>query len=593
LVIGKNPWQSHGLARARDVINAIRKDPKRSLVVIDPRRSETAARADYHLAVKPGTDAWCLAALVAILVQEQLDDQDWVGRHCVGADEVRAWFRQVDVATCAHHCGIAPDQLYAVARRIAKASSVASIEDLGVQMNHHSTLNSWLHRLIWLLTGNFGIRGGNNTPVPYLGLGEASKGDVGPRRLNPYKTSPVLGSKVIIGLIPCNNIPDEILTDHPNRFRALIVESGNPVHSLADSPRMRAAMRALDFSVVIDVAMTETARQADYVLPAASQYEKTENSFFNLEYPRNSFHLRKRLFPPLEGTLVEAEIHTRLLEALGAMDNAWIRPLSLLARHNRAAFAAAFLLRAARDKAFFAVAANVLYRTLGPTLPDDRPEAAVHWVLSLMYSRKFKRYAANAGFRGLLAGEKLFRAILDSPSGLVFADAGDYHNSFRQIRTPGGKIQLWIPELVDELRSLSAGPPPGNPDFPLILSAGERRDETSNCIIRNPSWDTKGRLGLLRIHPEDARTCQVTEGDRVRLETPARAVEAVVTLTDSLQAGHISLPNGTGLEYPDEQGRCVRHGVAPNELTHTADRDPIAGTPWHKHVPARIEALAD
>ncbi|MBN0231501.1 molybdopterin-dependent oxidoreductase, partial [Pseudomonas aeruginosa] len=94
------------------------------------------------------------------------------------------------------------------------------------------------------------------------------------------KRSPVANAKIIIGLIPCNVIPEEILTDNPKRYRAMLVETGNPLHSLADSQRMREAMRALELSVVIDVAMTETARHADYVLPAASQLEKAEATFF-------------------------------------------------------------------------------------------------------------------------------------------------------------------------------------------------------------------------------------------------------------------------------------------------------------------------
>ena len=86
-------------------------------------------------------------------------------------------------------------------------------------------------------------------------------------------------------MFPSAAIPDAVLTDDPNRFRAAIIESSNPVHSLPDSPRMREAMAALDFSVVIDITMTETAQCADYVLPAPTQYEKYECTFFNLEFP--------------------------------------------------------------------------------------------------------------------------------------------------------------------------------------------------------------------------------------------------------------------------------------------------------------------
>jgi hypothetical protein len=125
------------------------------------------------------------------------------------------------------------------------------------------------------------------------------------------RRTPVTGSRVIGGLTPCNVIPEEILTDHPKRFRAMLVESANPAHSLADGPRMREALAALDLVVVIDVAFTETARLAHYVLPVASQFEKAEATFFNFDFPENYFHLRKPLLEPLPGLFSEAELHAR------------------------------------------------------------------------------------------------------------------------------------------------------------------------------------------------------------------------------------------------------------------------------------------
>lgn len=598
--IGKNPWQSHGFAKARHVINDIRKDPARSMIVIDPRRSETAERADIHLAIKPGSDAWCLAALVAILVQDNRIDHEWVAQHTSGADAILPHFKDIDISDYAAACGVPEEQLRLAANTIADAASVSVFEDLGMQQNLHSTLSSYIQRLIWLLTGNFAKRGTNNTPIPFLALNEASKGGVGKRKEDPNKPgaskpaakkqSPVLGSKIIIGLIPCNNIPDEILADHPNRFRAMIVESGNPVHSLADSQKMRQAMRALDFSVVIDVAMTETAREADYVLPAASQFEKYENTFFNLEFPRNGFHLRHPLFEPLPGTLIEAEIHTRLLEALGELKKRDLWLLKRAAKLNRALFASAFFAYISANKKQFNYAPNILYRTLGETLPKGAAAAAVYWVVSHLYINSNRQYAARAGFKGLLAGEKLFAAILDSPSGVIYADAGDYSESLKRVRSATGKINLHIPELIPELDKLKAGFQPENSDYPLILSAGERRGETTNTIIRNPAWDKKNKIGTLRISPQDAATHNLKDGDTVTLTTKRASLQVPVEVTDTMRPGHISLPNGTGIEYDDGSGNLLQKGIAPNELTASEDKDIIAGTPWHKHIPARIEA---
>ena len=230
--------------------------------------------------------------------------------------------------------------------------------------------------------------------------------------------SPVLGAKVIGGLIPCNVLPEEILADHPNRYRALIVESGNPVNSVADSQRMREAMRALEVSVCIDVFMTETARQSDYVLPAATQFEKFEATFFNFEFPQNVFHLRRPVLDPPEGPLPEPEIHARIVEALGLLDPTVVEALRSAAERNREEFAAAFAEATTADPKLAAVAAVLLYRTLGATLPHGAAAAASLWPMAIRCAQVNPDGVARAGFgSGADAGDRLFDAIVDSPSG--------------------------------------------------------------------------------------------------------------------------------------------------------------------------------
>jgi anaerobic selenocysteine-containing dehydrogenase len=596
LFIGKNPWQSHGFARARVLLRELQKDPRRALIVIDPRRSETAEMADYHLAIKPGTDAWCLAALAAIIVQEDLVAHAWVAEHTTGYERIEPVLRNIPVTRYAASCGVDEDLLRRVARRIAQAQSVSVFEDLGMQMSRHSTLGSYLQRLLWILTGHYARRGTNNAPVPFLSLAKASKGEtgLGGAKAGPRveRRSPVANAKIIIGLIPCNVIPEEILTDHPKRYRAMLIESGNPVHSLADSQRMRQALRALELSVVIDVAMTETAREADYVLPAASQFEKAEATYFNLEFPRNTFHLRQPLFEPLPGTLPEAEIHARLIEAMGESSERDYRPLRRALRLGRAAFTLAFLWAAARNPRVARYAAVVLYRTLGPTLPKGMESAAALWGVAQLYVQGNRKAAARAGFGGFapLAGEKLFRAILDRPSGVVYADS-EYADSWRAIKLAGHKINLHIPELLPELAKIEHEPLRRDDEYPFVLSAGERRSDTSNTAVRDAGWHRKGRYGALRISPQDAQTLGCADGDALRLSTRRASVEVAVEVSPMMQPGHISLPNGVGLDYRASDGTVVRKGTPPNELTDSSQRDFLAGTPWHKHVPARLERL--
>jgi anaerobic selenocysteine-containing dehydrogenase len=596
--LGKNPWQSHGFARTRATLRDIQNDPNRAMVVIDPRRTETAKMADYHLAVKPGTDAWCLSALSAILVQEKLVAYTWLAAHTTGFSDVETALATIDIARYAKVCGVEDTLLRSAARRIAQAKSVSMIEDLGVQMNVHSTLNSYLNRLVWLLTGNYGKPGANNAFVPLLNLSnsnrltpqKAGKGKpVAPRK---WTHSPVTNSKVIMGLIPCNVIPDEILTEHPKRFRAMFIESSNPVHSLADSQRMRQALRALECSVVIDVAMTETARQADYVLPASSQFEKAEATFFNLEFPRNGFQLRQPHLTPRPGTLPEAEIHARLLEALGELNNANYAFLRVAARMGYTAFGLAFAWQSLRDKKVARYAPVVLYRTLGQSLPTDLAPAASLWGLSQLYVRAQPAAAKGAGFGGpkLLGGNRLFDAMLKSPSGIIFA-VSQYSDSWEAVKLPDHKINLHIKEMLDELATIDRKLPPHRPDYPFILSAGERRPETSQTSIRNPDWMKKGSFGVLRIHPQDAAALGCAEGDWIQLRTPRGCAQAPIEMTDELQPGHVSLPNGHGLDYHRADGTLDRRGASLNELTNTEDRDPFAGTPWHKYVPVHLERL--
>jgi anaerobic selenocysteine-containing dehydrogenase len=584
LFVGKNPWQSHGFPHARITLREIAADPNRTLIVIDPRRSETAELADVHLQVRPGADAFCLAALLAVLVEEDLLDHGFLREHAENTEPVLAALRAVAIGEFCGRAGVPEERVRWVARRLGNAASVAIMEDLGIQQAPHSTLNSYLERLLYLLTGNFAKPGTMNIHTRMASLGGGSSAG---------RTSPVGGHRIITGLIPCNVIPDEILTDHPRRFRAMLVEATNPAHSLADGRRMRAALEALELLVVIDVAMSETARRAHYVLPAPSQFEKWEATFFTLEFPRNVFHLRRPILDPLPGTLPEPEIHRRLVRALGALSDEDLAPLHEAAARGRADYAKAFLAALAERPHLGGLAPVVLYETLGPTLPDGAAAAALLWGLAHTCAQTYPDSVRRAGFDGdaFEQGEALFEAILASRSGVVFT-VDEYEDSWRRLATADRRVNLTIPELLDELASLRNEPAPApDPDFPFVLSAGERRSSTANTIFRDPAWRRKDAHGALRMNPDDAARLGITPGGRARLTTRRGSAEVVVEPTDALQPGHVSLPNGLGLDFPGEDGTPVVTGVAPNELTASDERDWLAGTPWHKHVRARIESV--
>ena len=581
LFLGKNPWFSHGIPRARVTLKAIAKDPKRKMIVVDPRRSKTAELADIHLQVRPGRDAWLLAAMVAILVEDNLLDRPFLTDHTAGLDDVVEAFSAVPIAEYCAWAGIPEAKVREAARMIGEAESVATAEDLGVQMSPHSTLVSYLHRLVWLLTGNFGKPGTHFAPTPLLAIADGKH----------KRDSPVVGARMIGGLVPCNVIADEILTDHEKRYRAMIVEAANPAHSLAESPQVRKALSSLDTLVVIDIAMTETARLADYVLPASTQYEKAEATFFNFEFPSNYFHLRAPLMEAPEGPLPEAEIHARLVEALGVLDTAIVDELRSAAESGRDAFTALFIQKVAFNPQLMGLASVLLYRTLGPSLPAGLEEGAVLWGLALRFASQQAESVARAGFDGanpMVVANQLFDAILEARSGVIVS-VGEWSEVMTQLNTPDGKIHLALEDMLEESAKLSAGPPESQ--WPFVLSAGERRAFTANTILRDPHWRKKDANGALRMSPADAESLHVSAGDRVKLTTKSGSVIVTIEVNPMMQAGHISLPNGTGLASVEDHDDGAVGGVAPNELTSSDDRDPFVGTPWHKHVPARVESV--
>ena len=580
IFIGKNPWHSHGIPKARATLREISKDPERKMIVIDPKRTETADLADLHLAVKPARDAWLFAAIAATIVQQDMYDQDFLTKHVNDYEELFKALKSINIDAFANICGISREQIQETAQLIADSKRVAVLEDLGIQMNRHSTLVSYLQRLMWVLTGNFGRPGTHYLPLGFGAIGAGRRTGI----------SPVTGAPIIAGLIPCNSVAEEILTDHPDRFRAMIIESANPVHSLAESQKFRDAIAALDITVVIDVAMTETAMFADYVLPTANQYEKAEAAFFNFEFPDNYFQLREPLFAPPSSVLTEAEIHCRLAEAMGAVPQDVVDELNAALNQSRSAFQTKVFELMAGEPHLMGVAPALLHRTLGNHLPEKMRHGVGLWAQAMEFAMAHPDQVHQAGIEdtGDGLGWALFDKMISSPSGFTFSSE-DWQASWDRIA--GGSIKLNNKELIEEISILKEGEPTETSDeFPFLLSAGERRAFTANTIIRDPEWRKKDNHGALHIHPEDAARLNLGSGSTATLKTEVGEAMVEVELSDRMMRGHVAIPNGLGLYYPDENGNPVLTGVAPNELTSLSLRDKFAGTPWHKSVPVRIEA---
>jgi len=581
VVLGCNPWMAHGFQAARDAVNQIKKAPNRRMIVIDPRRTEVAEVADLHLQLRPGTDAFLLGAILATILRRGGEAAAFIAERTVGFEEVRDALLAVPVASWVEHAGVAIEDVERAVDMILAAPSMVVRVELGIQQSRHSTLNSYLEKLLYLLTGNFGRRGTNGLHTWLQPLFRNSRGE----------RSAVTGQEIIGGLLPTNRFADEVLADHPSRVRAVWVDSNNPANTAADTARFERAFRSLDLSVVVDVAYTETAALADYVLPAASQYEKWECTFFTFEWPRNYFQLRAPLFEPLPGTLPEAEIYARLLEAMGALPPETIlAELRELAGRDRAAMMGRVFQLFGEQPKLAPIAAVLLYRTLGPTLPDGAAAAAPLWAACHRtagdHTAAVQR-ALGSTAEGLELGELLFERVLASRSGLVFT-AHEYDEIWNLVKHRDQKVHLAIPTLLDWLRALDPAAERPDPAYPFTLVAGQRRMHNANQIFRTPAWRKTDLDGALRIHPEDLAALGGTDRGWVAVETRTGKIVARAETDPSMRRGLVALPHGYGQAYPDGQGKRVVNGPRLNVITAHDDCDPIAATPHHKNVAVRL-----
>ncbi|MBI2425835.1 MAG: molybdopterin-dependent oxidoreductase [Candidatus Hydrogenedentes bacterium] len=588
LVIGANPWQSHGIPQARTLLQQIAKDPNRTLVVVDPRRTETAEKADLFLQVRPGGDAHMLLAMLGCIVQEGRENRDFLAARTVDFEAIRDMLRPIPVDDYARKAGLDPESVRQVARDFASAKAGCIRTDLGLEHTLHSTLNNYLARLLYLITGQFGRKGTvtfHTAFVPLIGHSED------PERGG--NTTKVSKTREIAKLYPPNVLPLEIDTDHPDRIRGLMVDSGNPALTGADSQAYRNALEKLELLVVIDVAMTETARLAHYVLPASSQFEKCEATFFNFEFPENFFHLRRPVMKALEGTLPEPEIYRRLVVALGEVPDRFPL-LERIARIDRKhprlkLFPLALTAWARLHPAKVKYLPIVLYATIGKTLPKGMATAAILWGSCQWFVGRFAEAVRNAGIRGEGAGlaEALFQKVLHSP-GKTIISRHRYEDTWNFIQHRDGKIHLAIPEMLAEIDALAHEEQ--DTEYPFILQAGERRSYNANQIFRSTAWRKKDPHGALKLHPNDAVSLGLENGAWVSVESRRGTLKACVEITGEVRQGMVSLPHGYGMfeQREDEPDALYLAGPRINDLTASDHCDAIAKTPFHKYVPVRL-----
>jgi anaerobic selenocysteine-containing dehydrogenase len=552
-------------------------------VAIDPRKSETAAISDIHLSVRPGADALLMKTMIAIILNEGWEATDYIRKNVAGWDEIRSWFEGFDAKSATGVCQVDYEQVRELCR-LMTTRRWCFHTDLGIYMGRLSTLSSYFVHILGAVCGIFGVRGGNVIPGMVMPMGfHADERDPQTWRTVTTNLPPVAA-----GSFPAAAMPEEILSDHPERLRAVFVSACNPLRAYPDTTAYEKAFGKLDLLVVNDIVMSESARLAHYVLPCRTFYEAWDATFFPWTYPDVYFQMRRPVIEPPDQCREAAQIHTLLAEKLGIIPQI-PEAVQQAAQEDRLTFGAQLMEWAAGEPGAMAAMPFVLAKTLGRVW-DSAAKGAL-WGMLMTAPKVFRKTAARAGFEtGIDQGDRIFQALLDAPEGLWVGRA-DVDNPMEAVRTPSGKIEVHIPELADQAQTLDAASEAEAlklpTEFPFVLNAGRHTKYNANTLMRNPAWNKDKRACTVAVNPSDAEAMDLTDGQQVRVTTEAGSEVGELQVSDQVRQGTVLIPHGFGLIHAGKS-----YGINVNYLTKNTNRDPL-GTPLHRFVPCRVEGAAN
>jgi anaerobic selenocysteine-containing dehydrogenase len=570
LVLGANPLASNGsLMTAPDMPGRLRALRERGgrLVVIDPRRSETAAIADQHLRIRPGTDALLLFALVHVLFEEDLVDAgDWI-QYTNGVNTIRELAREFSPEVVASTTGIEAAEIRTLAREFATAGSAACYGRIGTCTQEFGALASWLVDVVNILSGNLDRPGGVMFPQP-----AHEPGDSRARRSGriPYARwrSRVRGLPEFAGELPVSALAEEIDTPGDDRVRALVTVAGNPVCSTPNADRLDAALSQLDFMVSVDIYLNETTRHADIILPTTAPLERSNyDMIFHGVSVRNHAKWSEAALPKPEGARHQWEI---LNEIAGRM-------------HGADAEAADEL-----------VLGSLIEATVGEgkACPDIRPDE----VRSALGDRRgperlldLMLHAGPYGDRFAVDGEGLtLKGLIDSEHGV---DLGELRPRLPDmLATASGRVELAPDLLVGDVERLLARV--GEQRDDELLLVGRRHMRNNNSWLHNVRSLAKGRdRCTLQVHPDDARRLELENGGAAKVRSRVGEVVVPVEITDVVMPGVVCLPHGFGHDVPGAQLRVastLQPGVNSNKLTDETLLDSLSCNAVLNGIPVEV-----
>jgi formate dehydrogenase len=487
LVIGANPFVSHGglltAPRLRHDLDAIA--ARGRVVVVDPRRTETAERYE-HISIRPDTDVWLLSAMLRTVFEEGLADEAFLAAYTDGGASLRGAVASITAEAASARTGVPAEAIRRLARDFAATPRAAIYSRVGLCRGRFSTLANVLVDALNICAGKFARIGGSvfgafplhNGPEPLQGYGEA-------------RTR--IGSiPLVAGMMAAAVLPDDILEPGDGQVRAMMLVAGNPVLSAPGGERLEAALASLDLLFSIDLYVTESNRFAHYILPSATFLEKDDVPLIGLSHmPRPFLQYSPAVIPKVGEARDELEIFTELAARMG----------------------------------------------LGSIVPDGSNLRPLEMVdLGLRAGPLGDRMGARPGLS--------LAALEDAPHGVMLDLPLAYEGWQAHLAYADGRIRLWHPILHDEFARFAEAA--SQPEDPRLRLFSRRMLKSMNSWMHNPDRLGRSQHPELLMHPSDAEARGIVSGDQAMVRSDSGAVTTPVRVTPDVAPGSVCYPHGWG-----------------------------------------------
>ena len=549
LMLGANPAASNGsLMTAPDVKNRLKAITKRGgkVVLVDPRRTESAKLATDHHFIRPGTDVFLLAAILNSLFKNDSVNLGRLSSFTKGVEQLKTAVAEFTSQNVSQITGIEPATIETIATEFATAKRAVVYGRMGVSTQPHGGLCHWFINAINLVTGNLDRSGGQMFASPAVKL----VGKTGTTREFGRWKSRVRGLPEFEGDLPVAVLAEEILTPGKGQIKALVTNSGNPVLSTPNGVQLEQALEQLDFFVAHDIYINETTRHADLILPSPSGLETDHYDFIFLALAvRNVSKFSPQIFAPEPGSMYDWQIMKEL--ALRLMP----KPTGIA------------------DRLRLGIQKRIL-RWLSPDRLLDLglktgPYGWFRKGLSL------KRLRANPNGIDLGELQPVLPATLRTPDKKIDAAPQVYLDHLKQAVAPQVKAATESQSEANE--------------FSLI---GRRHLRSNNSWMHNSQRLVKGpdRCTLM-MHPSDAERLNLVADAPVAISSNVGSVTAPLEITDEIMPGVVSLPHGYGHHRAKTKlSVAAQHaGVSINDLTDDKIVDNLTGNAAFSAQTVRIE----